>query len=146
MAALAAWTEFWVELLLFPSLKTRGYFTLLVGTLLLVSGQACRIIAMHTAREHFSHMIMETRTQGHQLVTHGIYAHLRHPSYFGWFWWVVGTQLMLCNPVCTVAYTFVSWKFFASRIKYEEGSLCQFYPQEYPAYRRRTRVGIPLIA
>lgn len=23
----------------------------------------------------------------------------RHPSYMGWFWWSIGTQLLLCNPV-----------------------------------------------
>lgn len=23
----------------------------------------------------------------------------RHPSYMGWFWWSIGTQLLLCNPI-----------------------------------------------
>jgi protein-S-isoprenylcysteine O-methyltransferase len=100
---------------------------------------------MHTARSHFSHTIMEKRSEGHQLVTHGIYAFLRHPSYCGWFWWVVGMQVLLWNPVCAVAYAWVSWKFFASRIEYEEGTLRRFYPQQYPEYCRRTVVGIPFI-
>ncbi len=63
MAALAAWGEFWLELWLLPGLKTRGSFTLLLGGLLLVGGQACRIVAMHTARSHFSHTIMEQRAE-----------------------------------------------------------------------------------
>jgi hypothetical protein len=29
--------------------------------------------AMHTAKSNFSHLIMEKREKGHQLVTHGIY-------------------------------------------------------------------------
>jgi hypothetical protein len=43
--------------------------------------------------------------------------YLRHPSYFGWFWWVVGTQALLTNPLCLVGYTIVSWKFFDARIR-----------------------------
>jgi len=54
-------------------------------------------------------------------------------------------QVLLCNPVCALAYAWVSWKFFASRIEYEEGTLRRFYPQQYPEYCRRTVVGIPFI-
>jgi protein-S-isoprenylcysteine O-methyltransferase len=146
VAALAAWAEFWLELWFFPDLKISGSFTCLLGGLFLVGGQACRIVAMHTARGHFSHTIMETRQKDHQLVTHGIYRFLRHPSYCGWFWWVVGTQILLCNPLCALVYALVSWRFFAARIKYEEGTLKTFYPQEYPSYCRQTVVGIPFIS
>lgn len=44
-------------------------------------------------------------------------SYLRHPSYFGWFWWVVGTQVLLWNPLCLVGYAYVSWKFFDQRIR-----------------------------
>ena len=148
-AALASWAEFWLELLLFPRSKTLGAWgglggpTLLLGALLLVTGQACRIVAMHTCREHFSHTVQTQRPEGHRLVTHGVYARLRHPSYFGWFWWVLGTQVVLGNPLCSLAYAGVSARFFAERIAYEEAALVRFYPEEYPPYRRRTWVGIP---
>ncbi|CAN0453530.1 unnamed protein product, partial [Hapterophycus canaliculatus] len=33
------------------------------------------------------------REESHQLVTSGVYRFLRHPSYFGWFWWSLGTQV-----------------------------------------------------
>lgn len=33
------------------------------------------------------------REDSHQLVTRGVYRFLRHPSYFGWFWWSLGTQV-----------------------------------------------------
>ncbi len=40
---------------------------------------------------------------------------LRHPSYFGWFYWSVGTQILLGNPVCSVLYTYAAWSFFHKR-------------------------------
>src|SRR4051812_31669288 len=47
----------------------------------------------------------------------------RHPSYVGWFYWSVGTQLLLCNPLCTVLYGLAAWAFFKDRIPYEEALL-----------------------
>jgi protein-S-isoprenylcysteine O-methyltransferase len=63
-------------------------------------GQCFRVCAMWTCGRNFNHLIMEQREPEHTLVTHGVYAWLRHPSYCGWFWWSVGSQLLLCNPVC----------------------------------------------
>ena len=82
---------------------------------------------------------------GHELVTTGIYRYLRHPSYTGWFWWSVGTQLVLGNPLCFVAYACASYSFFADRIPFEEETLRDFYPREYPAYAARTFVLIPFL-
>lgn len=33
----------------------------------------------------------------------------------------------------------------AFRVRYEEATLLRFYPNEYPAYRERTSIGIPFI-
>lgn len=41
---------------------------------------------------------------------------LRHPSYTGWFYWSAATQLLLANPICTLAYTLAAWSFFRHRI------------------------------
>jgi protein-S-isoprenylcysteine O-methyltransferase Ste14 len=45
-----------------------------------------------------------------------LYAYFRHPSYFGFFWWGIGTQVMLGNTLCLVAYAGVLWYFFMKRI------------------------------
>ncbi len=89
---------------------------------------------------------MDDKRDSHVLVTHGIYQYLRHPSYFGWFYWSIGTQLLLCNPLCTLLYTYVSWYFFASRIPYEEALLVDFYGDQYLRYIASTALGIPFIA
>eukprot|EP01034_Spumella_vulgaris_P024493 gene24493-30844_t len=94
---------------------------------------------------HFSHLIMHEKTDAHKLITTGVYSYLRHPSYFGWFYWSVGTQLILCNPVCTVLYAIASWSFFKDRIPYEEQLLLKFYGDEYTKYAQQTVIGIPFV-
>ena len=47
---------------------------------------------MATASSNFSHKIEDRKRSSHTLVTTGIYAVLRHPAYFGFFWYSVGTQ------------------------------------------------------
>lgn len=85
------------------------------------------------------------KAASHELVTGGVYAYLRHPSYFGFFWWGLGTQLLLGNGICFVGYAVVLWRFFSERIAKEEELLVGFFGAEYEGYRRRTRVGIPFI-
>ena len=45
----------------------------------------------------------------------------------------MGTQVLLCNPLCAVAYTLAAWRFFADRIPYEEHLLASFYPSQVGA-------------
>lgn len=37
------------------------------------------------------------KNAGHVLVTHGVYSIFRHPSYVGWFYWSIGTQVSSGN-------------------------------------------------
>lgn len=92
---------------------------LVVGFVLLVVGQIVRTIAMATAASNFNHHVQSQHQEGHVLVKSGLYGYLRHPSYFGFFWWGLGTQLVLGNVVCFVGYALVLWRFFSSRIKRE---------------------------
>ncbi|KAL4910199.1 Isoprenylcysteine carboxyl methyltransferase family-domain-containing protein [Aspergillus multicolor] len=117
-----------------------------VGLLVMVVGQAIRSLAMAQAGSNFNHTVQVERKDGHMLVTHGIYSVLRHPSYFGFFWWGLGTQLVLGNVVCFLGYAVVLWKFFNSRIQREERFLIAFFGEEYVEYKKRTIVGIPGIA
>lgn len=66
---------------------------MLVGLVLCLTGEFMRKIAMLTAGRSFNHYIQMTKDEDHHLVTHGIYAWSRHPSYVGWFYWSVGTQV-----------------------------------------------------
>jgi protein-S-isoprenylcysteine O-methyltransferase Ste14 len=145
IANLIAWAEYWIECALFGSTWKHNVHCATLGLVVLVVGQTVRSAGMWQCGEHFAHEIMTSKKEGHMLVTSGIYSVLRHPAYFGWFYWSVGTQLLLCNPVCAVAYAYVSWNFFAGRIPYEEGLLLNFYGQRYENYMRTSHVGIPMI-
>lgn len=146
---LVCWAEYWAEWALldsrWPGGKQWGPITA-AGLALSAVGLLTRSVAMATASSNFSHIIEGEKRQEHVLVTSGVYALLRHPAYFGFFWWSVGTQLLLANPVCVLAYAVASFEFFRDRIKYEEQLLVEFFGDEYRAYRRRTYIGIPLLS
>ena len=104
-----------------------------------------RTLAMITAGRSFNHQIEVEREEGHVLVTEGIYSIMRHPSYAGWLYWAVGTQLLLCNPISLVLYAYSAHSFFKERIPYEEGLLEDFFGAEYVNYKKRTPTLIPFI-
>ena len=54
-------------------------------------------------------------------------------------------QMILCNPVCLIAYTVVSWKFFNERIQEEEIYLLNFFTEDYVEYKKRVGTGLPFI-
>lgn len=94
----------------------------------------------------FSHEIANEKLPSHCLITTGIYQHVRHPSYAGFYLWAMGTQLLLGNLGCFVGYVYVLHRFFAERVEVEEEHLERFFPGEYEAYRARCYSGIPFVA
>lgn len=142
-AAITSWTEFLVRFIFFP--KQHSVFFSLLGLVMAIVAQTVRSLAMKTAGESFNHYIQISKKDNHILITNGIYSIFRHPSYVGFFYWSVATQLLLGNPIHAMAYAAVSWNFFKRRIAYEEESLLQLFPDEYPDYRRRTWMGIPFL-
>lgn len=99
----------WVKPYITASLISTGLY-------LVVMGQTIRSAAMIQAGTNFNHVVQHRRTNEHQLVTAGLYGYLRHPSYFGFFWWGLGTQLVLGNMFCFFGYLYVLWTFFSRRI------------------------------
>ncbi|KAJ5283566.1 hypothetical protein N7497_001475 [Penicillium chrysogenum] len=126
-----------------PFFRSSVSLLLIVGFMLLLIGQVIRTVAMAQAASNFNHHVQSQHQEGHVLVNTGLYRYLRHPSYFGFFWWGLGTQLVLGNMVCFVGYALVLWQFFSSRIKREEAYLISFFGDEYVQYRKVTSVGIP---
>lgn len=135
--------------------------SVVIGVLLMVLGQVVRTLAMAQAGSNFNHTVQVEYNEGHVLVRNGVYALSRHPSYFGFFWWGLGTQLVLGNVVCFAGYAVVLWKFFHSRIDSklpfslygcfarltvyvgEEKFLICFFGDDYVDYKKTTWVGIP---
>ena len=119
--------------------------TIAIGVVLIVVGQSVRSFAMAQAGPSFNHVVAREHKETHKLVTHGFYKIFRHPSYFGFFYWAIGTQFLVGNKVCLVAYVLVLWKFFSQRIEGEEKFLVSFFGDKYVEYRKKTGTMIPFI-
>ncbi|KAM0006394.1 putative protein-S-isoprenylcysteine O-methyltransferase [Helianthus debilis subsp. tardiflorus] len=137
-------TEYLIELYYFPTLKQNRSISNL-GLYMVIFGETVRKVAILTAKKAFTHIIQRYHEEHHKLITTGIYGIVRHPGYTGFFIWAVGTQIMLCNPVSTVAFAIITWCFFYNRIPYEEFFLKQFFGLEYDAYMERVPSGIPFV-
>ncbi|CUM63472.1 uncharacterized protein PRCAT00001047001 [Priceomyces carsonii] len=116
-----------------------------MGLVLILLSQIIRTLAMCTAGESFNHYIQKERHNDHKLVTNGIYSIMRHPSYFGFFWWFIGLQLYFGNIITLTLGTFKLWNFFNKRIEFEENYLTTFFGKDYLSYKSQTGTGIPFI-
>uniref|UniRef100_A0A3Q3JTZ2 Protein-S-isoprenylcysteine O-methyltransferase n=1 Tax=Monopterus albus TaxID=43700 RepID=A0A3Q3JTZ2_MONAL len=145
LAAVSSWVEFTVEKLTVPELKQLNWLSF-VGLLMVLCGEGLRKAAMLTAGSNFNHIVQNEKARSHVLVTSGVYSYFRHPSYVGWFYWSIGTQVMLCNPVCILGYTIASWRFFRERIEEEELSLIHFFAEDYVEYKKKVSTGLPFIS
>jgi len=136
--------EYLLTLYFQPSAKTYPYLSQ-VGIILSLVGQTLRSSAMIHASTNFSHPVALKKQPGHRLVTDGIYGWLRHPSYTGFFYWALGTQLVLQNPFSFTMFAIVLWRFFYARTRSEERALEGFFGVDYVQYRHRVGTLIPFI-
>lgn len=145
IAACASWIEYFVEQQFVPEMKMPSCISYF-GLVLCICGEIMRKLAMFTAKHNFNHIVQSEKMNDHQLVTHGIYKICRHPSYVGWFYWSIGTQLILQNPFCLLAYIVASWRFFHDRVLIEEITLLNFFGQDYVEYQKDVGTGLPFIS
>ncbi|KAH9977914.1 ICMT-domain-containing protein [Lactifluus volemus] len=139
-----AFTEYLLVSYFRPSLKSFPYVSSF-GVIMVLVGQFLRSAAMIKAASNFSHAVAFRKHPGHQLVTDGVYAWFRHPSYAGFFYWALGTQLVLQNPFSFLVYYVLLMRFFSSRIRAEERALASFFGHDYASYRTRVGTKIPFI-
>ncbi len=78
-----------------------------------------------------------------ELVTSGPYRYVRHPMYAGGFFACIGSAI-----VCGGAWIFlllILGPFFLGRMGAEDKVMAQQFPNEYPAYKKRTKALIPFV-
>jgi protein-S-isoprenylcysteine O-methyltransferase Ste14 len=81
--------------------------------------------------------------EGHELVTTGPYAFVRHPIYTGILVAAVGTTLVQSFPWILLLTAFSAYFVYAA--KAEERSMTRQFPNEYPNYMNRTKMLIPFV-
>ena len=144
VATLSSFLEYIIEAFLFYRCKEIKIL-FLIGLIMTIVGQYFRIAALFTGKYNFTHKIQMKKRKNHVLVKHGIYSLSRHPSYFGFFLWSVGIEIMCINPLCIIIFSFVLFKFFKNRIEIEEKYLIRFFGMEYIKYRKEVGILIPFI-
>ena len=75
--------------------------------------------------------------QGHQLVTHGIYAHLRHPIYASVWLWCLAQALLVHNWIGGLVGLLLFLPVYLTRLPVEERMMLDVFGEEYRDYMRR---------
>jgi protein-S-isoprenylcysteine O-methyltransferase Ste14 len=139
----------WLFALLIPSfwnlqapIYTLKTPTDIAGTTLFIAGFLIRITAQATLKRNYSGTLRIR--DGHTLITHGIYSHVRHPVYTG----VILSALAI--PLYTgslpgLLMALLGIPLFNYRIANEEKMLIQEYGHQYTEYIKTTPKLIPRI-
>jgi protein-S-isoprenylcysteine O-methyltransferase Ste14 len=112
------------------------------GVGLCIVGLAFCIWARFTLGRNWSGLV--TLKGGHELITSGPYALVRHPIYTGLLTMFVATVIVLGHIAGIIAMPFV----FASlwvKLRAEEKLMLKKFPNEYAAYQQRVKCLIPFV-
>ena len=81
--------------------------------------------------------------EDHKLITEGIYRHVRHPMYVGFWLWAVAQALLLPNWIAGPAGLIGFGTLFFGRVAREERMMLEKFGEDYRAYMARTCRLIP---
>jgi protein-S-isoprenylcysteine O-methyltransferase Ste14 len=112
------------------------------GLVLCVAGLIICIWARFTLGRNWSGVV--TLKGGHELITRGPYAWVRHPIYTGLLSMFVATVIVRGHIAGIIAVPLV----FAGiwiKLRYEETLMLQKFPEEYAAYQQHVKRLIPFV-
>jgi len=117
-----------------PSLSTIGVIITVVGMMLFVW-------ARQTLGGNWSQTV--SAKEGPELVTSGPYRHVRHPMYSSGLIACIGSA-MAAGGAFVFLFVFLT-PLFLWRVGAEDRLMSQQFPNEYPAYKERTKALIPFV-
>lgn len=112
------------------------------GAVLSVAGLLVCVWARFTLGRNWSGVV--TLKGGHELITNGPYAFVRHPIYTGLLTMFVATVIVRGHVAGIIAIPFVFVSFWI-KLRYEEKLMLERFPNEYAAYQKRVKRLIPFI-
>ena len=113
-----------------------------IGAVLCIAGLLFCIWARFTLGRNWSGVV--TLKGGHELITSGPYALVRHPIYTGLLSMFVATVIVLGHVAGIIAIPFVFVSFWV-KLRYEEKLMLEKFPNEYAAYQQRVKRLIPFV-
>lgn len=113
----------------------------LAGVAVMLGGLALRWWAILTLKRFFT--INVAVVEDHQLITHGPYRFMRHPSYTGTLTCLLGIGLAFENVISLLFLFGIPFIGLLFRIKVEEAVLEKVFGTDYAAYCQRTSRLIP---
>jgi protein-S-isoprenylcysteine O-methyltransferase Ste14 len=115
----------------------------LFGIVMMLFGTALRWIAIRTLKDYFT--VNVTIFEDHQIVKHGLYKYLRHPSYLGLLVRYLGFGLAFGNWLSVLCIFMPLLAAVLYRIQVEEMALNQALGNQYAEYSKTTMRLIPKI-
>lgn len=106
------------------------------GITLMLAGMAFRAWAIRVLAQQFT--VDVSIRPDHQLIRHGPYRWLRHPSYTGALATFCGFALGLGSVPAALVVMLPVTLAFLHRIRIEEAALVSAFPDDYPAYAAHT--------
>jgi protein-S-isoprenylcysteine O-methyltransferase Ste14 len=121
--------------------RGQGIVTLVLGTL---SGIAFLWLFRRSHKDLGKNwsVTLEVR-EGHQLVTGGVYAYVRHPMYASFLLWGVTQALLIPNWIAGLAGLVAVLALYAVRQSREEAMMRETFGAEYDTYCARTKRLVP---
>lgn len=117
------------------------WFWLVLGGSIVIAGTGLRIWAIQTLGRYFTATVQIQ--QEHQLIQHGPFRYIRHPSYTGAFLTAVGGAIVLEAWVGLLAAMGCMLYAYYVRITAEEKALIGKFGQRYLEYQRQSSRLIP---
>jgi protein-S-isoprenylcysteine O-methyltransferase Ste14 len=116
-------------------------WTFWAAAAIFMAGLVVRWSAHRTLGRQWSHTL-ET-TDGHQLVTAGIYGRVRHPIYAALTLWAIAQPFLLPNVLAGLGGVVASLLMWCVRVPREEQMMLERFGDEYRQYMARTPRLIP---
>lgn len=115
----------------------------IVGFLLAVIGLGIAIVGRHKLSTNWANCYEYQVKSKQELVTHGIYAFIRHPLYSGIALFLIGSELLVQSYLFYVyCFGFIAAN---QQAKWEEQVLISHFGDKYRNYMKRTKRFIPFI-
>src|SRR5712691_880554 len=112
------------------------------GVVLCIAGFAFCIWARFALGRNWCGVV--TLKRGHELISDGPYALVRHPIYTGLLTMFVATVIVLGHVAGIIALPFVFVSLWI-KLRYEEKLMLKQFPNEYAAYQQHVKRIIPFI-